>query len=198
MNKIKDLIRKEIEFIEKIPINENYNILVELIYNRIHINHNKLILTGIGKAGQIANNMASTLTSIGVPSIFLHPTEAQHGDLGIIGINDILILLSNSGETREIIELVELTKKISSDIKIISITGNLEGTLIKKSDLSLYTGKSEELCPLGLAPSISTTLMKIIGDVIITLITEKIGFTKEKYAKFHHSGYLNLKARELI
>ena len=153
------------------------------------------MISGMGKAGQIGVNIATTLSSTGTPAVFLHPSESQHGDLGIVQKNDILILISNSGKTREIVELEILVKRMFPDIKIIGLTGNLDGELAKFSEVVLYTGAPKEVCPLGLAPTTSTTTMTVIGDIIIVLLMKKIGFTIEEYAKRHHSGYLGSKAR---
>ena len=168
---------------------------MNLIHEQVHIKGGKVVISGMGKAGQIGVNIATTLSSTGTPAVFLHPSESQHGDLGIVQKNDVLILISNSGKTREIVELEVLVKRLYTDIKIIGLTGNLEGDLAKSSDVVLYTGAPEEVCPLGLTPTTSTTAMTVIGDVVIVLLMQKIGFSKEEYAKRHHSGYLGSKAR---
>tara|TARA_B100001173_G_scaffold257585_1_gene230015 strand:+ start:1632 stop:2237 length:606 start_codon:yes stop_codon:yes gene_type:complete len=189
---IKELIEKEIEAIKNIPIDFSFELAINRIRNKVHSlgPNGKVILSGIGKAGQIALNIATTFSSTGTPAFYLHPTEAQHGDLGILQKNDVLILLSNSGKTREILELVELSKQMYSDISIISITGNKESPLAMKSDIILHIGDAEEICPLGLTPTISTTLMTVIGDILVVELMKKIKFTKAEYAKRHHSGYL--------
>jgi len=145
---------------------------------------------------ELIQNIATTFSSTGTPAVYLHPTEAQHGDLGILQKNDVLILLSNSGKTREILELVELSKQMYSDISIISITGDKKSPLAMKSDIILHIGDAEEICPLGLTPTISTTLMTVIGDILVVELMKKIQFTKAEYAKRHHSGYLGNKAKE--
>ena len=150
----------------------------------------------MGKAGQIANNIATTFSSTGTPSIFLHPSEAQHGDLGILQPNDVLLLISNSGKTREIVELVNLSKGLVPDIKIIVITGNTEAPLSLAANVVISTGGPEEVCPLGLSPTTSTTVMTVIGDTLVVLMMKKINFTAEDYAKRHHGGYLGEKSRE--
>ncbi|MCL4139832.1 UNVERIFIED_CONTAM: hypothetical protein GTU68_041928 [Idotea baltica] len=148
----------------------------------------------MGKAGQIGNNMATTLSSTGTTSVFLHPSEAQHGDLGIIQPNDLLLCISNSGKTREIVELNTLAKNLVPNLPIIGLTGNLEGDLAAFADVVLHTGAPQEICPLGLTPTTSTTAMTVVGDLLVVMLIEKIGFTKEDYAKRHHSGYLGYKA----
>jgi arabinose-5-phosphate isomerase len=195
---IKELIEKEIEAIKNIPIDFSFELAINRIRNKVHSlgPNGKVILSGIGKAGQIALNIATTFSSTGTPAFYLHPTEAQHGDLGILQKNDVLILLSNSGKTREILELVELSKQMYSDISIISITGDKKSPLAMKSDIILHIGDAEEICPLGLTPTISTTLMTVIGDILVVELMKKIQFTKAEYAKRHHSGYLGNKAKE--
>ena len=195
---IKELIEKEIEAIKNIPIDFSFELAINRIRNKVHSlgPNGKVILSGIGKAGQIALNIATTFSSTGTPAFYLHPTEAQHGDLGILQKNDVLILLSNSGKTREILELVELSKQMYSDISIISITGDKKSPLAMKSDIILHVGDAEEICPLGLTPTISTTLMTVIGDILVVELMKKIQFTKAEYAKRHHSGYLGNKAKE--
>ena len=126
--------------------------------------------------------------------MFLHPSEAQHGDLGIIQKNDLLLLLSNSGKTREIVELVQLARVLNPEIPIIVITGNPESQLGTHGDVTLSTGNSPEVCPLGLTPTTSTTMMTVMGDVLVVATMQKIGFTKEEYAKRHHGGYLGHKS----
>ncbi len=194
-SKIQALIAKEVEAIQNIPIDGIIQNAIEIIYEQVHVKHGKVVVSGMGKAGQIGVNIATTLASTGTPAIFLHPSESQHGDLGMVQENDILLLISNSGKTREIIELEHLVKRIYPEIKIIGLTGNPEGELANFSDVTLLTGNPKEICPLGLAPTTSTTVMTVVGDVLVVLMEEKIGFTKEQYALRHHSGYLGSKAR---
>lgn len=194
-SKIKDLINKEIEAIQNIPIDGIIQQAVDLIYEQVHQKNGKVVISGMGKAGQIGHNISTTLSSTGTPTIFLHPSEAQHGDLGVVQANDVLLLISNSGKTREIIELEHLAKRLHPEIKIIGLTGNPEGPLAQFSDITVSTGNPKEICPLGLTPTTSTTVMSVVGDVLVVLLMERIGFTKEEYAKRHHSGYLGSRAR---
>lgn len=193
---IADLIRAEIEAIKGIPINNSFEHAVDLIKTQVHDLGGKVVVSGMGKAGQIGINIAQTLCSTGTPAVYLHPSEAQHGDLGILCKNDILILLSNSGKTREIGELIMLSRVLQPDVKVISITGKDDSPLAMESDVVLFTGGADEICPLGLTPTISTTLMTVIGDVIVVELMKKIGFTKKEYSKRHHSGYLGQKSKE--
>ncbi len=192
---IQTILDKETEAIRNIPVDGSFSNCLDLIHEAVHENKGKLVISGMGKAGQIGHNMATTFASTGTPSIFLHPSESQHGDLGMLQDNDILLLISNSGKTREIIELIYLAKQLHPNIKIIALTGNLESELVEKSDVSLYTGGPEEVCPLGLTPTTSTTCMTVIGDILVSGMIKKIKFTKQDYAKRHHSGYLGQKAR---
>ncbi len=192
---IQNILNKEIEAIQNIPVDGSFSTSLDLIHEAVHKNKGKLVISGMGKAGQIGHNIATTFASTGTPSIFLHPSESQHGDLGILQDNDILLLISNSGKTREIIELIYLAKQLYPEVKIIALTGNLDSELVEKADVSLFTGGPDEVGPLGLTPTTSTTCMTVIGDILVSGMIEKIGFTKQDYAKRHHSGYLGQKAR---
>ncbi|MDE6027752.1 MAG: SIS domain-containing protein, partial [Muribaculaceae bacterium] len=173
---------------------DGYEQAVGLIVEHVNRRGGKLITSGMGKAGQIAMNIATTFCSTGTPSVFLHPSEAQHGDLGILQRNDLMLLLSNSGKTREIVELVELARILNPDIPIIVITGNENSLLAKAGDVTLFTGGGPEVCPLGMTPTTSTTTMTVMGDVLVVATMKAIGFTREEYAKRHHGGYLGHKA----
>jgi arabinose-5-phosphate isomerase len=197
IKRINELLEKEAQAIKNLPVNESYKVAIELIYKQVHIKKGKLISSGMGKAGQIAQNIATTFSSTGTPAVFLHPSDAQHGDLGVIQENDILLLISNSGMTREILEIVSLSRKLY-DLPLIIITGNPKGELADQADVILQTGNPPEVCPLGLTPTTSTTTMTVIGDILVVLMMEKIGFTVSDYAKRHHGGYLGWKSRNSI
>jgi len=186
----------QLDAINQMPIDGISQVAVEMIHKAVHNDNGKLIVSGMGKAGQIGLNIATTFSSTGTPAIFLHPSEAQHGDLGILQKNDIILVVSNSGKTRELIELTRLTRVLSPKIKIICLSGKSESELSTMSDLTLSTGNPKEVCPLGLTPTTSTTCMTVVGDILVVLMMEKIGFTKEEYAKRHHSGYLGQKAKD--
>lgn len=143
-------------------------------------------------------NISTTFSSTGTPSVFMHPSEAQHGDLGVIQRHDLLLLLSNSGKTREILELIELARVLNPEIPIIVITGDADSILAQTGDVTLWTGGAPEVCPLGLTPTTSTTMMTVIGDVLVVSTMKAIGFSTEDYAKRHHGGYLGHKSREAI
>ncbi len=193
---IRRILEKEAEAIRSIPVSSEYDEVVELIFDKVHQRGGKIIASGMGKAGHVANHMATTLSSTGTPALFLHPSEAQHGDLGIIRENDVLVVLSNSGKTREILELVELTYKLHETVPVVIITGNPEGPLAMVSKLVLFTGNPTEVCPLGLTPTTSATAMAVISDVLVVLMMKRINFTPGDYARRHHGGYLGEKSRE--
>ncbi len=193
---IKKILEKEIEAIRNIPLDNKYEKAVNIIRNKVHGSGGKLVISGMGKAGQIGLNISTTFSSTGTPSVYLHPSEAQHGDLGILQENDVLILLSNSGKTREVLELIKLSRNLFPKIHIISITGKRDSELAKESDVCLHIGDAKEICPLGLTPTISTTLMTVMGDILVVETMKKIKFTKKEYSKRHHSGYLGQKSKE--
>lgn len=193
--KIMKIFEAEASAIMNIPVNESYEKAVGLIYRQVHERKGKLVTSGMGKAGQIAHDVATTFSSTGTPAVFLHPSEAQHGDLGVMQENDILLTISNSGKTRELLELVNLKNNLYSEIPLIVITGNPGSPLAEKADCTIHTGSPKEVCILGLTPTTSTTVMTVIGDALVVLMMEKIGFTVEEYAKRHHGGYLGSVSR---
>jgi len=196
IEKIQNIIKREATAVNKIPINDQFEKAVCIIEKRVHQMSGKLIASGMGKAGQIAANIATTFSSTGTPAVFLHPSDAQHGDLGVIQPNDVLLLISNSGKTREILELVNLADNLYKNLPIIVITADPKSELAQMADITISTGNPKEVCILGLTPSTSTTTMTVIGDVLVVLLMEKIGFTCQDYAKRHHGGYLGNKSRQ--
>ena len=190
------ILQQEAAAVLNIPVSSGYEEAVTLIVKHVHELGGKLITSGMGKAGQIAMNIATTFSSTGTPTSFLHPSEAQHGDLGIVRNNDIMLLISNSGKTRELIELVDLTRGLVPDMKFIVITSNSESSLAKDADVCLLTGAPKEVCPLGLTPTTSTTVMTVIGDILVVGTMKRINFNNKDYAKRHHGGYLGSKSRE--
>jgi arabinose-5-phosphate isomerase len=194
--KVRRIFTAEANAILNIPVNECFEQAIEMIYKHVHERKGKLVTSGMGKAGQIAHDIATTFSSTGTPSVFLHPSEAQHGDLGVLQENDLLMVISNSGKTREIDELLFLKDNLYPDIPVVLITGNEDSLLAQKSDCVIFTGGPEEVCILGLTPTTSTTVMTVIGDALVVLMMEKIGFDANSYAKRHHGGYLGQKSRE--
>jgi len=197
INKIKEIFNNEASAIQQIPVTANFGKAIEIIFQHVHGKNGKLVTSGMGKAGQIAHNIATTFSSTGTPAAYLHPSEAQHGDLGILQKNDVLLAISNSGKTREIIELIDLKNNLYPDIPVIVITGNEDSSLAQKADCYILTGAPAEVCPLGLTPTTSTTVMTVIGDALVVLMMEKIGFNANEYAKRHHGGYLGTRSREI-
>lgn len=197
ISSINELLQHEAQAVLNIPVTDAFQQAVDLIVEQVHRKKGKLVTSGMGKAGQIAMNIATTFCSTGIPSVFLHPSEAQHGDLGILQENDLLLLISNSGKTREIVELTELAARLLPDMKRIVITGNPDSPLAQTADVCLPTGHPDEVCLLGMTPTTSTTVMTVIGDILVVETMRKTGFTIEEYSKRHHGGYLGERSREL-
>ncbi len=193
---MRDILLAESEAIKNIPYTPDYDKAVELIVEHVHRRGGKLVTSGMGKAGQIAMNIATTFSSTGIPAVNLHPSEAQHGDLGVLQPDDVMLLISNSGKTREILELVSLARRLITDVPIIVITGNGESELARLADATLPTGGAPEVCPLGLTPTTSTTMMTVIGDILVVNVMKLTGFTRQDYAMRHHGGYLGHAARQ--
>jgi arabinose-5-phosphate isomerase len=151
----------------------------------------RVIIAGIGKSGLIGRKIAATMTSTGTPATFLHPVESVHGDLGIIGANDVAILLSKSGETAELLPLLEPLRR--EGVGIIAITGNQESTLARYADVALDGWVREEACPHDLAPTTSTTVALALGDALAVTLLEVKGFRREDFARLHPGGALGRK-----
>ena len=192
---MQQILSHEAQALLDIPYTDAYDRAVGLIIEHVHRRGGKLVTAGMGKAGQIAMNIATTFSSTGTPAVNLHPSEAQHGDLGVLQPNDVMLLISNSGRTREVLELVDLARNLYPDIPLIGITGNPDSELTRLTDVTLLTGGAPEVCPLGLTPTTSTTVMTVIGDILVVNVTRLIGFSTEEYAKRHHGGYLGHKSR---
>lgn len=150
-----------------------------------------VIVTGMGKAGLVGAKVSATFASTGTPSIALHPAEAMHGDLGRIRPDDVLIVLTNSGQTAELKELLPHVRRIGA--AIITITGDEDSSIAKLSDCVLDLGRLDEACPLGLAPTASTSAMMALGDALAMVVLAERGFSREDYARYHPSGSLGRK-----
>jgi arabinose-5-phosphate isomerase len=148
----------------------------------------RVVVTGMGKSGHIGRKIAATLASTGTPALFLHPGEASHGDMGMITTNDVVIALSHSGETEEILTILPLIKRLA--VPIIALTGNSHSTLAKLADIHLEIRIKQEACPLGLAPTASTTATLALGDALALSILEAKGFTESDFARSHPGGRL--------
>jgi len=165
-------------------IGEDFVQAVELIYKC----SGRVVVTGMGKSGIIGKKIASTLASVGTPALFLHPAEGVHGDLGMVTRGDVIVCLSNSGETEELLKLLPVIKRFN--IKLIAITGNTKSTLAKNSDVVLDASVDEEACPWDIVPTASTTASLAMGDAIAIALLDKKGFKKEDFALFHPAGSL--------
>lgn len=183
------VIEAEAEAIQSVRpiVDDSFAKAAQLIYNCT----GSVIVSGIGKAGIIGQKISATLASTGTPSHFLHPAEAVHGDLGRLRKNDIIVVLSYGGETDEITRLINLVKQL--EIKLIAITSDNDSTLSKHSDVALCMGRMSEVCPLGVAPSVSTTCMLAIGDALAFTVMKARNFSVEDYVRFHPGGSLGAK-----
>jgi arabinose-5-phosphate isomerase len=190
LTRARAVLEAEAAAIRAIPLDEHFLHAVEIMRKCT----GKVITTGMGKVGIIANKLATTLSSTGTPACFLHPGEAAHGDLGLVSKHDVMITFSNSGKTREVREMIARAKKLNG-MHLIAITGHRNSPIARQSDVVLCIGPVKEPCPLGLTPSASTTAMLALSDALALVLLEKKGFTKADYAKFHHGGYLGKKAR---
>jgi arabinose-5-phosphate isomerase len=165
-------------------IDERFEQAVEMILEC----KGRVVVTGMGKSGLIGKKIAATLASTGTPALFLHPAEGIHGDLGMVTRGDTVIALSNSGETEEVARMLPALKRLG--IKLIALTGNTDSTLAKNSDVVIDVGVKEEACPLGLAPTASTTATLAMGDALAVALLDKRGFREEDFACFHPGGTL--------
>ena len=157
----------------------------------LHSCGGRVVATGMGKSGLVARKIAATLSSTGTPSLFLHPVEAVHGDLGMIVRGDVVLALSQSGDTEEILNLVPNIKRL--DVKLVAMTGELRSTLAQAADIVLDCSVAKEACSLGLAPTASTTTMVALGDALAVALADKRGFKEEDFADLHPGGKLGKK-----
>ena len=175
---------------EKIDI--NFSRAVDLIY----ISKGRVIITGIGKSGLIGRKIVATLTSTGTQALFLHPVEGIHGDLGIVTKEDILLAISNSGETRELIPVINSVRRIGTTI--ISFTGNMSSTLARASDIVIDVSVEKEACPFGLTPTSSSTAALAMGDALAIALIDKRQFKEKDFHKFHPGGNLGARLKETV
>ena len=188
--RMQSVLKAEAEAISAINIDDDYVSAVEVMMSC----KGKILTTGIGKAGHIAKKFAATLCSTATPADFIHPAEAAHGDLGLVGANDVMIAFSTSGKSREVLEILEMSRHLGVD-KIIGVTSHLDSELRQHSDLILDMGTIVEPCPLGLTPSASMAVMLAISDALALSLLEQKGVTREDYGLRHHGGYLGRAAR---
>jgi arabinose-5-phosphate isomerase len=180
------VVRTELNAIELLvdKIDRNFHVACELLLNCM----GKIVVIGMGKSGHIGNKIAATLASTGSPSFFVHPGEASHGDLGMITGDDVVIALSNSGETSEVVSLLPVIKRLN--VPLISLTGNASSALATFADVNLDTSVEKEACPMNLAPTASTTVSLVMGDALAVALLEAKGFTEENFALSHPGGSL--------
>ncbi len=166
---------------------------VDAVHNMKYLDQGsgRFIVAGIGKSGHVARKIAATLASTGTPAYFVHPGEASHGDMGMITDKDVVMMLSNSGENSELSDLIHYTRRYN--ITLIAMTGNSDSTLAQHADIKLLLPKVAEVCPNGLAPTTSTTMMIAYGDALAVALLERMGLTPEQYKVFHPGGKLGQK-----
>lgn len=185
----KNILRIEAESIEALidRVDESFIEAIEMMYSC----SGKVVVTGMGKSGLIGKKIAATLASTGTPALYLNPAEGGHGDVGMVSKGDIVLAISNSGETEEIIRILPTLKRL--DIKIIAMTGNTKSVLSRTADVSLDVSVKEEACSMGLAPTASTTAALAMGDALAITLLNKKGFSEEDFAFFHPGGNLGRK-----
>ena len=190
----REVIRIEAEAVQGLldRLDENFVRAVEMLLAC----SGRVVVTGIGKSGLVGRKIVATLTSTGTPAIFLHPVEGLHGDLGMVTSQDVLLAISNSGETAEIVSLLPILKKIG--VKMIGLTGCLTSTLAQKSQIVLDVGVEREACPLGLAPTSSTTATMVIGDALAVALMRQRNFGEKDFALFHPGGSLGERLSLLV
>jgi arabinose-5-phosphate isomerase len=185
----KKVLKTEAEAISSLikKLNSNFEKAVEIIYE----SKGRVVVTGMGKSGLVGKKIAATLASTGTPAFFLHPAEATHGDLGMVTERDVIIAISNSGETDEVTGLIPFLKRFS--VRLISMTGNACSTLAKASDVTLDISVKEEACPMGVVPTASTTATMAMGDAIAVALLVKRGLNENDFALFHPRGSIGKK-----
>jgi len=188
--KVRQVLEREAAAIRAIRVDATYEAAIDALRSC----KGKVVTTGMGKAGFLARKFAATLSSTGTPAVFIHPAEAAHGDLGLIAAGDCIVAFSTSGKTLEIVELIELSRHLTT-AQVICVTSHPESELRRLSDVVLDMGVIEEPCPLGLTPSASMAAMAAIGDALALTLMELKGVTRREYGLRHHGGYLGHKAR---
>lgn len=188
IQKAKEVIRKESEAI--IALQDRIDESFVKVVNSIYHSKGRVIISGMGKSGIIGKKITATLTSTGTAAIFLHPAEAVHGDLGIVGKDDIFLCISKSGDTHELTSIIPHIKRLGT--MVITMTGNMRSRLAQRSDIVLDVSVKEEACPNNLAPTSSSTAALVMGDAIAVALLEKRNFSSDDFALFHPGGMLGL------
>ncbi len=189
--RVREILESEAAAIRSIPLDTSVAMAVAML----RACTGKVFMTGIGKAGYVARKAASTFSTTGTPSVFLHPGDAPHGDVGVVHTGDLLIAFSNSGQTREVIETIHFCRALGAS-GVISITASKVSPVGELSDCVLEIGAIKEPCPLALTPTASTTAMIALTDALALTVMEARGFSREDFALRHHGGYLGKKSRE--
>jgi arabinose-5-phosphate isomerase len=184
LDRIRTILTAESAAIMAIPIDGSFD----------HAISGKIVTTGMGKAGHTAKKFAAVLCSTGTPAAFIHPGEAAHGDLGLIAQGDCIVAFSTSGKTREVLEMIELSRHLGSSA-VIGVTSHPDSNLRQLSDIILDMGVIEEPCPFGLTPTASIAAMSAIADALALVLMERKGITRRDYGLRHHGGYLGAKSR---
>jgi len=198
IRRARDVLQIEAESILSLKetIGEEFLQLVELILSM----PGKVVVSGVGKSGLVGRKIAATMCSTGTPAVYLDSTDALHGDLGVVASGDVLIAISNSGEATELLNVITAARAIGA--KIAAITGNPESSLAENADITLPVRVQREACPLGLAPTASTTAVLAVGDALAMVLMEAVGFTSKHYARFHPGGSLGqrlkLRVRDIM
>lgn len=194
IRRAKDVLRIEAEGILNLidKVDKNFEKAIDIIY----ASKGRVIVTGIGKSGLIGKKIVATLTSTGTPALFLHPVEGMHGDLGILTKDDVMLAISNSGETDELNMIIGSIHKIGA--RLIAFTGNTSSTLARSSDVVIDVGVEKEACPFGLAPTSSTTACLAMGDALAAVLIDKRKFNENDFYKFHPAGNLGQRLRARV
>ena len=188
--RVRAILDSEAEAIKAVSIDASFGKAVELIETCA----GKIITTGMGKAGFVAHKFAAILSSTATPAVFIHPAEAAHGDLGMLAPGDCIVAFSTSGKTREVLEFIQLSRRMDIG-SVIGITSHTDSGLRELSDVTINMGVIKEPCPLGMTPTASMAVMAAIGDALALVLMEKKSVTREQYGMRHHGGYLGKKAR---
>jgi arabinose-5-phosphate isomerase len=189
-DKIRNVLDREAEAIRAVNVDNSY----EAALKALETCTGKVVATGMGKAGLVARKFAAILSSTGTPAVFIHPAEAAHGDLGLIDEGDCIVAFSTSGKTREVVELIELSRHLTQAM-VIGITSHIDTDLRRLSHVVLDMGDIQEPCPLGMTPTSSMAVMAAIGDALALVLMERKGITRRDYGLRHHGGYLGHRAR---
>ncbi|MBT6138463.1 MAG: SIS domain-containing protein [Rhodospirillaceae bacterium] len=189
-SRVRRILDAEAKAIQAVEVNGAFESALEFLRDC----PGKVITTGMGKAGFVAHKFAATLSSTATPAFFIHPSEAAHGDLGMVAPGDCIVAFSTSGKTVEVVEFIELARHVKAG-KVIGITSHPDSGLRDRCDVVIDMGVIEEPCPLGLTPSASMAVMSAVGDSLALVLMEMKGVTREEYGMRHHGGYLGRKAR---